>query len=75
MGKKGKDILGTSALVWLTVGNMVGSGIMVLTGAAVQKQDIQFGLHLLLQLCWDSWEAGHRFLQQEHLYWMEECFL
>ena len=37
MGKKEKDILGTSALVWLTVGNMVGSGIMVLTGAAAAK--------------------------------------
>ena len=37
MGKKEKDILGTSALVWLTVGNMVGSGFMVLTGAAAAK--------------------------------------
>lgn len=37
MAKKDKDILSTSSLVWLTVGNMVGSGIMVLTGAAAAK--------------------------------------
>lgn len=32
-----KDLLTTSSLVWITVGNMVGSGIMVLTGAAAAE--------------------------------------
>lgn len=34
MEKDKKNLLTTSSLVWITVGNMVGSGIMVLTGAA-----------------------------------------
>ena len=53
---------------------LCGCGVAFKMAQLLQKQDIQFGLHLLLQLCWGSWEAGHRFLQQEHLYWMEECF-
>lgn len=34
---KKKGLLTTSSLVWITVGNMVGSGIMVLTGAATEE--------------------------------------
>ena len=34
---KSKGLLTTSSLVWITVGNMVGSGIMVLTGAAAEE--------------------------------------
>ena len=34
---KKKGLLTTSSLVWITVGNMVGSGIMVLTGAAAEE--------------------------------------
>lgn len=74
MGKKEKDILGTSALVWLTVGNMVGSGIMVLTGAAAAKTGYSVWLAFIIATVLGFWEAGHRFLQQEYLYWMEECF-
>lgn len=74
MGKKEKDILGTSALVWLTVGNMVGSGIMVLTGAAAAKTGYSVWLAFIIATVLGFLEAGHRFLQQEHLYWMEECF-
>ena len=74
MGKKEKDILDTSALVWLTVGNMVGSGIMVLTGAAAAKTGYSVWLAFIIATVLVFWEAGHRFLQQEHLYWMEECF-
>lgn len=35
--KDKKGLLTTSSLVWITVGNMVGSGIMVLTGAAAAE--------------------------------------
>lgn len=35
--EKKEKLLTTSSLVWITVGNMVGSGIMVLTGAAAAE--------------------------------------
>lgn len=37
MKKEEKRKLSTASLVWITVGNMVGSGIMVLTGAAAAE--------------------------------------